>query len=72
MKQPHPRGDQHYTRRHPEKVKRGTAAPGAKLTPPQILLVYAAVDGGANHSVLARALGVSRQTIWRHLKARET
>jgi len=34
--------------------------------------MYAAYDRGATKSGLARKYGVSRITIWRHLKARET
>lgn len=69
-KRPHPSGAAHWTKRTPDRIRRGTQAPGAKLTPAQILLLYAAIDGGANQSFLARTLGVSRMTVWRHLKER--
>lgn len=67
---PHPSGDRHYSRRHPEWVRRGPDAPGAKLSTEQIAEIYALHDEGANMPELARAYGVSRITIWRHIKAR--
>jgi transcriptional regulator of acetoin/glycerol metabolism len=70
---PHPSGADHWTRRTPERIKRGTQAPGAKLSAFEIEELCAAYASGAtNKSALARQYGVSRITIWRHLKARET
>jgi DNA invertase Pin-like site-specific DNA recombinase len=63
-------GDQHYSKRTPHKVKRGVDAPGAKLSEFEIAEIRAAFDSGATKTDLARAYGVSRITIWRHLKAR--
>lgn len=67
----HPSGDRHWTKRDPDRVLRGTKAPGAKLNAHEIAEMCAAFDAGdTNRSRLARIYGVSRITIWRHLKAR--
>ena len=65
-------GDRHYSKRTPEKVKRGTNAPGAKLRPADILRLYQYADGGWRPHELASHFRVSRQTIWRHLRRRTT
>jgi hypothetical protein len=67
----HPKGDQHWTRRMPSRVLRGPAANGAKLSQIQIeLLCSAYYDLGARPAELAIMFKVSRQTVWRHLRAR--
>lgn len=71
MSLPHPSGAQHYSKRTPEKVKRGPDAPGAKLRAEDIAALCADYDNGANKSELARMYGVSRITVWRHIKARD-
>lgn len=68
---PHPSGDDHWTRRTPERVLRGTDSHAAKLTDYEICELCAAFDQGAKKSELARQYEVSRITIWRHIKARE-
>lgn len=70
MTLPHPSGAEHYSKRTPEKVRRGVDAPGAKLSAAQIEKLCADYDSGANKSELARIYGVSRITVWRHIKAR--
>jgi transcriptional regulator of acetoin/glycerol metabolism len=63
-------GDDHWTRRTPDRVARGSSAPGAKLTPEQIAALCQ--EFAANHGAqtrMARKYGVSRVTVWRHLKA---
>lgn len=72
MKLNHPSGDQHWMRRMPERVLRGPAAPGAKLTSRQIARLHELRDANLNNSEIARILGVSRITVWRHLKSRNT
>jgi len=67
----HPSGDQHYSKRTPEKVKRGPDAPGAKLSAADITRLYTYADGGWLPHELASHFDVSRQTIWRYLKARK-
>lgn len=63
----HPRGDQHYSHRTPEKVKRGADAPGAKLSAAQIEEIkWWCAEPDANKTHIAAAYGVSRITIWRH------
>lgn len=67
----HPSGDEHWTRRAPERIPRGVTAPGAKLSAFEIDELCAAfASGSRNRSWLARKYGVSRITVWRHLKAR--
>lgn len=64
-------GDQHWTRREPDRILCGTRAPGAKLSTFEIEELCSAYDlGTMNKSELARFYGVARITIWRHLKAR--
>lgn len=63
-------GAQHWTRRLPERVRRGTAASGAKLAPNEIEeITFLFTQCGSSQSWLARKFNVSRITIWRHLKA---
>ncbi len=59
MSIPHPSGDQHWTRRTPERVLRGTAAPGAKLRPADITRLYSYASGGWLPRELASHFGVS-------------
>lgn len=67
----HPSGDQHWTKRTPDRILRGPAAPGAKLTQDEIeLLCSAYYDLSVKPSQLAKLFGVSRITVWRHLRAR--
>lgn len=63
-------GDQHWTRRRPELVRRGTEGNGAKLSAQdieQLCALYAA--NRPRQTWLADRFGVSRFTVWRHLKA---
>lgn len=64
-------GEQHYSKRTPEKVKRGPDAPGAKLSQAQIAEMCDAAAAGIEKTVLAEIYGVSRYTVWRHVKASE-
>lgn len=66
----HPSGPDHWTRRTPEKIKRGPDASGAKLRDDDIDLICAFHLAGANHTALGRLMGVHRKTIFRHLRAR--
>lgn len=60
------KGDQHYSKRTPEKVKRGPDAPGAKLSADDRAAIrQMACVPGANHTRIGRMFGVSRQTVWR-------
>lgn len=61
-------GDQHYSRRTPEKVRRGPNAPGAKLSAAQIADMCAERAAGAESGALAAKYGISRYTVWRHTK----
>lgn len=64
-------GDDHYSRRTPEKIRRGPDAPGAKLRADDIEAMCAEwVRGSMDKAWLGRKYGVSRITVWRHLKAR--
>lgn len=62
-------GSRHWTKRHPEWIRRGTQAPGAKLTPAGIERLLLLDSDGMLPGEIAAELNVSRQTIWRHLKA---
>lgn len=65
----HPSGDRHYSRARPELVKRGTDAPGAKLSDAERrAIVELGAVPGANFTRIGRLFGVSRQTIWRVLR----
>lgn len=67
----HPSGDRHWTRRTPERVRRGADSHAAKLSEHDIDAIcttYAALR--PSKTWLARKYGVSRITIWRHLKDR--
>lgn len=65
----HPSGPNHWTRRRPELIRRGTESHAAKLTREQIKDIGWLFENGASQTWLARKYGVSRYTIWRHLKA---
>lgn len=69
---PHPSGANHWSHRKPERVLRGPKAPGAKLTLSDITRLYAYADGGWLPHELASHFSVSRQTIWRYLRKRNT
>ena len=63
-------GDNHWTRRMPHRVRRGALASGAKLSEAQIAelcSIYARDRPKQGH--LGRRFGISRVTVWRHLKA---
>jgi hypothetical protein len=63
-------GDQHWTRRRPDLVRRGAEGNGAKLSAQdieQLCAIYAKDRPKQGH--LGRRFGVSRATVWRHLKA---
>ncbi len=64
----HPAGDRHWTRRTPERIKRGTDSHAAKLSAAAIDRMRQEFEGGASQTWLARKYGVSRYTIWRHLR----
>jgi predicted DNA-binding protein (UPF0251 family) len=63
-------GALHYSRRTPERVLRGPDAPGAKLSADDIDGMCALYQCGANQTWLARKYGVSRMTVWRHVRER--
>lgn len=62
-------GDQHWTRRQPDRVRRGTQGNSAKLTDEQVAALCAYYRGGAQQTWLAQKFGISRVTVWRYLKA---
>ncbi len=64
----HPSGDRHWTRRKPERIRRGADSHAAKLSAAQIEAARVLHDNGYTKSEIARLLGVSRITIWRHLR----
>ncbi len=66
----HPAGRFHWTRCKPELIRRGTDSHAAKLTPDDIALLYSFADAGWLPGELASHFGVSRVTVWRHLRSR--
>lgn len=66
----HPSGSNHWTRRKPELIKRGTESHAAKLSKQDIALLYRFADAGWLPSEIASHFSVTRVTVWRHLKAR--
>jgi len=58
-----PRGDDHWSRRNPEKVARGHGHKGAKLTPDQVAKIRAEPQAWGVNARLAREYGVSHTTI---------
>lgn len=67
-----PAGDCHWTRRKPELIKRGVESHAAKLTPDDITRLYQFADSGWLPSEIASHFGVTRITVWRHLRSRNT
>jgi len=65
-----PSGADHWSKREPDRVLRGSDAPGAKLSPEEITAMCAAFNRGARPGWLAKKYGVSRITVWRHVKAK--
>lgn len=66
-----PKGDAHWTRRRPERVRTGVEASGAKLTEAEIEeIVFLHTQYGSPQGWLARRYGVSRATVWRHVTKR--
>lgn len=66
----HPSGDNHWTRRMPERIVRGTASPFAKLSQAQIEeLRERWLEYRPTKARLARRYGVTYKTIHRHLRA---
>lgn len=65
------KGDFHWSRRQPDRVRRGTDSHASVLSPRDIDAICE--DWTRNHprkTWLARKHGVNRVTIYRHLKAR--
>lgn len=69
------RGDNHYTRRCPEKVRCGSENPAARLTPDVVKEIRAA-KGKERQEETAKRFGIARQTVgkiqrrllWKHVK----
>ncbi len=66
----HPAGDRHWTHRKPELIRRGADSHAAKLSAADIALISQFADAGWLPSEIAAHFGVSRVTVWRHVKAR--
>lgn len=72
----HPRGDKHYSHAHPERVPRGEAQGGAKLTAEQVIKIRdISSKGEASNRQLSVEFGVSaalisniiNRKIWKHV-----
>jgi len=58
------RGEQHYTKTHPERIRRGAAAGNAKITEAtaqEILYRHAAGESGAS---IERSLGLKKKSVY--------
>lgn len=65
-----PAGDLHWTRATPERMRRGADSHAAKLSSDQIRALCAEYrTNRPAQTWLGRKYGVSRVTVWRHLKA---
>lgn len=72
----HPKGDDHWQRKHPELVKRGTNHHAAKLDDDKVRAIRKAHAEGRTDLQLAREYGVSEGTIhfivkgqtWKHVR----
>lgn len=64
---PRPRGDEHWTRIYPDRVRRGRANGKAKLTPNKVREIRTAYRNGASQTSLSREYGVKQSTIWQVL-----
>lgn len=71
-----PKGDKHHWRTHPERVPRGEAQGGAKLTAKQVLKIRALYSvGGTTHRQLGAEFNVSltlisyiiNRKLWKHI-----
>lgn len=68
-------GDLHYSRRHPELVRRGVDATNAKLDEDKVLQIRALFAAGERKAVIARKFDVSFMTVtkivrretWKHI-----
>lgn len=60
-----PKGEHHWTARHPQRVLRGEQLPGSKLTAEQVALIRTRAAGGARQCDLAAEYGVSRAQVCR-------
>ena len=59
----HPRGDEHWTHRHPEQVLRGEKAGRSKLVTNEVLSIRERAANGESRRSLARRFGVSKGTV---------
>lgn len=63
---PHPSGDAHHARRHPERLARGAEHGNAKLSSEQVTVIREAYKGGRGEQLaLAQKYNVDAQTIRR-------
>jgi DNA invertase Pin-like site-specific DNA recombinase len=62
-----PRGDAHYSRTHPEKVKRGEKHPIAKLTEAKVLQIFRLREELTQRQI-AKIVGVQQTTVGRVLR----
>jgi transcriptional regulator of acetoin/glycerol metabolism len=65
----HPSGDLHWTRQRPDLIKRGADSHAAKLSSADVEALCEHFKAyRPTQSWLARKFGVTRVTVWRHLK----
>ncbi len=60
-----PRGNRHWTRQHPERLRRGEQNNKARLTAEQVLALRNEYARGVSQSALARKYGVRQASVWR-------
>lgn len=57
------RGDDHWSRKHPDRVKRGADNPNAKLTIHQVIGIRRAYLAGMSHRDIATTFGISEKSV---------
>ena len=65
-----PTGSRHWTRQHPDQVRRGEANNKAKLTAAKVRTIRQAYQNGCSQTDLAREYGVRQSSVWQILAGR--
>ena len=62
-----PSGSQHWTRQHPDRVRRGEANNKAKLTATEVKAIRKAYQDGCSQTELAHRYGIKQSSVWKVL-----
>jgi len=66
-----PVGDEHWSRKHPEKVARGESQGGVKVTIADVRAIRQRIDAGESSYVVAKDYNIGQMTAWK-IGARRT